>query len=114
MPAVLGINTWGRKIKRKHLNQQVPRSDFDWLLTLGPFLWGSEHGALRRIEGELSERQHHRREFSDGRLKVSREALSTMAGCRSLCVLSLGQARESTSPSGEKRFLKSEKLAIWH
>jgi len=28
MPVVLGINTWGRKVKRKHPNQQVQLSDF--------------------------------------------------------------------------------------
>jgi hypothetical protein len=38
----------------------------------------------------------------DRRLKQLSAALSTVAGCHSLCLLSLGQARESKSPSGRK------------
>jgi hypothetical protein len=62
------------------------------------------------MKGELFERQFYRREFSDRRLKKSSAALSTAVGCHSLCLLSLGQARESKSPLGEKLTIKLENL----
>ena len=65
MPAVLGINTWGVKVKN-HIHPQTLtflEQVLSLLLTLGPFPRCSEHGSLRRIEGRVFEWQIDRREF---------------------------------------------------
>jgi len=62
-------------------------------LTDLPFPRCSEHGALRRMKGRVSERQPYRREFSDRRLKESSTALSIVARCPFFSLLFFGQAR---------------------